>query len=937
MPYDTFYNVPSILVSCLVSCLLTHTLSLSIMANRYISILSAVRKDDIDTIGGKGANLGELAGKGFPVPAGFVVSAEAYSLFFSSLRLQKILRSLKDDKKENLVRSCGVIRNTITNASFPGELAESILAAHQQLIEGRAEETLCAVRSSATTDDLSEANFAGQHATYYYVERANLLRMIQYCWASLWSKEAVSYRNRYGLEHSVAMAVVIQEMVCSEISGIAFTADPITGADTVVIEASWGMGAAIVDGRVTPDRYTVDCTSLQVITQRIAEKSVMVPSKLQSGTSSRLTEVPLGLQQQQTLSPKLLKTVASWALKAEKYFGFPVSIEWAFVDNNLYILQSSPIASGGRKGKSPAPSLVGPGQYVLFKAVNNRSAEPFTPLTAHLISLAASPVLRSIDGHCYLDLKYIRPLLPFHLSDCALIDLFSPFSFNNSGSLGKLSFPKLVLAALLWLCGYLLFGVLWARSRHLPKDFSERDMHLCKEKKETPEKKHDLLPRLLRLSLLPKIFDPIGTFPLWMNISSVRYVIASFSLKMLLQRWLPERHTEAFSLFHVDQDSFSSHGVHATLERLVYKAGQFPSIRNQILHLPSDQVVGILKKNPNARPFLRLFKGFIKQYGYRAAKELELQSARWKDHPNHVIRLIRERLIKETNQLQRFKGKGGSGDKKFSTGESKDERSHLMQSIKDELETTFFWERYVHLRWYLLLVLARVTKRFRDLGENSRSYHLLTMSAVRNNLLCLEKEFLHQGVLKCKGDIFFLRLQEIASIQQGLLAWPDIEERIHQRRHDLIRATRRTPARAIGVDLPDNRSSQPTFSKRSCATLPGQIASPGSYTGRARVIMRLSEASTLNYGEILVAPYTDSNWTPLFPTAGGAVVEVGSYLSHAGIAAREYILPCIVDVAGCTQCIQTGDLLWINGTKGEVQILESCKKLEKKEAVHDEE
>ncbi|MCI5128834.1 MAG: hypothetical protein D3907_10125, partial [Candidatus Electrothrix sp. AUS3] len=121
MPYDTFYNVPSILVSCL----LTHTLS--IMANRYISTLSAVRKDDIDTVGGKGANLGELAGKGFPVPAGFVVSAEAYSLFFSSLRLQKILLSLKDEKKENLVRSCGVIRNTITNASFPGELAESIL------------------------------------------------------------------------------------------------------------------------------------------------------------------------------------------------------------------------------------------------------------------------------------------------------------------------------------------------------------------------------------------------------------------------------------------------------------------------------------------------------------------------------------------------------------------------------------------------------------------------------------------------------------------------------------------------------------------------------------------------------------------------------------------------------------------------------------------
>ncbi|RWX50529.1 Pyruvate phosphate dikinase, PEP/pyruvate binding domain, partial [Candidatus Electrothrix marina] len=158
------------------------------MANRYISILSAVRRNDINRVGGKGANLGELAGKGFPVPSGFVVSAEAYSIFFASLRLQKILLSLNKAGKNELSRACGVIRNTITNASFPGELAESILAAHQRLIGNRINETVCAVRSSATTEDLAEASFAGQHATYYYVERANLLRMIQYCWASLWSK-----------------------------------------------------------------------------------------------------------------------------------------------------------------------------------------------------------------------------------------------------------------------------------------------------------------------------------------------------------------------------------------------------------------------------------------------------------------------------------------------------------------------------------------------------------------------------------------------------------------------------------------------------------------------------------------------------------------------------------------------------------------------------
>ncbi|MCI5207659.1 MAG: hypothetical protein D3910_02435 [Candidatus Electrothrix sp. ATG2] len=316
------------------------------MTNRYISTLSAVCRNDINKVGGKGANLGELAGKGFPIPSGFVVSAEAYSIFLSSLRLQKILQSLKKAGKNELARACGVIRNTITNASFPGELAESILAAHYQLAGNRIDDPICAVRSSETTEVLSKTS-VGQHTTYYYVERANLLRMIQYCWASLWSKEAVNYRNACGIEHSAAMAVVIQEMVRSEISGITFTANPVTAADEIVIEASWGMGAAIVDGRVTPDRYTLDHDTLQLLDQRIAEKNVMVPGKLRPETSSRLTEVPLGLQQQQTLNPELLQTVAAWALKAEKYFGSPQNVEWAISGGRFYILQSRPISPAG--------------------------------------------------------------------------------------------------------------------------------------------------------------------------------------------------------------------------------------------------------------------------------------------------------------------------------------------------------------------------------------------------------------------------------------------------------------------------------------------------------------------------------------------------------------------------------------------------------------
>jgi len=875
------------------------------MTNRYISTLSAVRKDDINRVGEKGANLGELAGKGFPVPSGFVVSAEAYRIFFTSLRLQKILLSLNKAGKKELSRTCGVIRNTITNASFPGELAESILAAHQQLVGNKIDETVCAVRSSATTDDLSGASFAGQHATYYYVERANLLRMIQYCWASLWSKEAVNYRNACGIEHSTTIAVVIQEMVRSEISGITFTANPVTSADEIVIEASWGMGAAIIDGRVTPDRYIMDHDTLQLLDQRIAEKSIMVPSKLQPGSSSRLTEVPPGLQQQPTLSPELLDTVADWALKAEKHFGSPQNIEWAVSNGRFYILQSRTISPVGRRSRSPEPE----GQYILFKSAMNNAAQPFTPLTADLIFLATSPVLRSIHGHCYFDLKYIRLLSPFKLSDSQLVDLFSGLTPEDSRPREKLFWRKLPFSLLFWLYGYLLFGVFFTRSRNMPENFPKQ----YKNNSRNIEKKTntDLLKSLLRLSLLPKIFDPIGSIPLWINISSAQHLFPFIPLKILLEHWLPSLRPEALSLFRTENSSLYPdlypETINSAIEQLVFKAGQFPSIRDQFLKRPPDEVVNALKKNPNARPFLQLLESFIKKYGYRAAKELELQSVRWEENPSHVIKLIRDRLLTTT-------------DKKQSKELSPAERIRLTNKIKRQLEQYPF-ERPFHLRWYLILFFYKITKRFLKFAKSSRSYHLMAMSAVRKKLLCLEKEFLVQGVLRCKGDIFFLQLQEIAHIQQGVLGWSDIEERIHQRRHDLIRAARKTPARAIGIDLSDSAQNKSTFPGAPRVVLPGQTASLGNYTGRARVIINPKESPELLPGEILVAPYTDPSWTPLFLTAGGAVVEVGSYLSHAGTAAREYTLPCIVDVTDCTKRIQTGDLLWIDGEKGEVHIL----------------
>ncbi|MCI5121972.1 MAG: hypothetical protein D3908_12425, partial [Candidatus Electrothrix sp. AUS4] len=379
----------------------------------------------------------------------------------------------------------------------------------------------------------------------------------------------------------------------------------------------------------------------------------MVPNKIRPETSSRLTEVPPGLQQQQTLSPELLKTVASWALKAEKHFGSPQNMEWAISGDRFYILQSRAIASIAHKSRSLEPR----GKYVLFKpAINNGATAPFTPLTTDLMSLAAAPLLRPIHGHCYLNLKYLRALLPFKISDRELVDLvagLSPEQPEQPLTQQKLSLSRLLLSLPLWLGGYFLFGVFFARTRNMPENFSEQYKDRLRSEDQNSSK--NPLNKLLRLSLLPKLFDPIGSVPLWLNIASVRHLFFFIPLKNFIAHRLPTLHAETSSLFRIKRNHRPyPEAMQTAIEQLTLKAGQFPAIREQFFKRPPEQVIHALKKNPNARPFLQLFTDFIEQQGYRATQELELQSVRWEENPNHVIKLIREHLLHPPEKSEEY-------------------------------------------------------------------------------------------------------------------------------------------------------------------------------------------------------------------------------------------------------------------------------------------
>ncbi|WP_446009116.1 PEP/pyruvate-binding domain-containing protein [Candidatus Electrothrix sp.] len=868
------------------------------MTTPYIRPFSVINKKDTAIVGGKGANLGELTKAGFPVPPGFVITTQGYSEFFASLGLEKELDQLSRAEAKGLERYCALIREIITSTEFPALPSKAIFDAYDQLIQVRGSSIFCAVRSSATTEDLQDASFAGQHGTYYYVDRTNLLHMVRLCWASLWNAEAVSYRFAHGIEHAAAqMAVVVQEMIRADVSGITFTVNPVSQAEEIVIESSWGMGAALVDGRVTPDHYILDRNSLQLRDRRIACKRFMVSSSLQDSTESRLEEVPSEKQQQETLEPDQISKVAHWAIRAEKHFGSPQDLEWAITDNTFYLLQSRPITAMGGQKRTQDPA----GKYVLGKPLAENLTEPLSPITLWIFSLAISPWARFIEGRVYLDLEFFLSHLPVKFSEQELATLLYDLSIETAVPLKRISWGKLPLYLALLLYVYLTFGLFLARTRKLPDNAMDHYRDLCRKVEDDPS--CTPVEAWLRL-FLPDLFTPIGKMPLIVNFSAGRSILLPGPLKQLLHFWLPDASSDIIPRLCAGQQGVLSAEMGREIQALAQEAGKCQVVRDMLLQCSLNQLLPRLRQLPDAKNFLCFFDQFLKKHGHRAVREIELQSPRWEEEPSQVLGMVRNYLLADTKQKQSAQHSGHS-------------RNELEAELRRQLEQLPF-ERFFRPRWRLLRFLLNETRYLVKLRENSRFYYMIGLYSVRKKLLGIERNLLGQGELKCKDDIFFLYPEEIDKMQQGQLGWRDIEERLRQRRLEHVRFSRKVPRKTVGIDLPEHRQ-RPEHGDST--VLPGQSASPGSYKGIARVILDPAVDAELQPGEILVAPYTDPAWTPLFLTAGAAAVEVGSYLSHAGTVAREYGLPCVVDVAGCTERIQTGNLIFVDGNQGVVHLL----------------
>jgi pyruvate,water dikinase len=321
--------------------------------------LEEVGKEDVSTVGGKGASLGEMINLGIPVPGGFAVTAQAFRDFINRSGIARdLFGALKIDVNDQsqLLKAEEAAKRLIMDAKVPDDLEQAIKSRYQELCEREGEEVFVAVRSSATAEDLPDASFAGQQETYLNMRGAEeVFDAVKRCWASLYGARAIFYRVEQGFEHEkVNLSAIVQKMVDSEKSGVMFSSQPSTGDATVVIEAAWGLGETVVSGSVSPDNYVVDRGEMKIVSQFIATKEIMT---LRDPKTNHTVTVPVSQEKKQAevLTPKEILELAKYGEVLEKHYGIPQDIEWGVEKAKIYILQSRPITTiQGRKQESQA-------------------------------------------------------------------------------------------------------------------------------------------------------------------------------------------------------------------------------------------------------------------------------------------------------------------------------------------------------------------------------------------------------------------------------------------------------------------------------------------------------------------------------------------------------------------------------------------------------
>ncbi len=849
--------------------------------------LADLTLDDADRVGAKAASLGRLAREGFPVPPGAVIPTTTF---------ERALREADLWKRS---------QRAVHDAEVAASLHEAILEmpVGQDLVDAwttraHALGPRLAVRSSAIDEDGRERSFAGQLTTNLSVPPDGVVDAIRRCWASLYAPRALAYRGSTGPAPG-SIAVLLQQMVEPECSGVLFTVNPLNGSwREMVVEAVWGLGEGLVSGQLAPHWYLVrrprrwpgllgpmaERVRVRIVDEELPPLRERVVGALGGFTVREPT--PSALVHRRTLERNQVIRLCRMGLRLEAAFGEPQDVEWARTkDGRFFVLQARPITATG----SPRS------QSVLWtrRFIGERWPQPATPLAWSILApifswfiefddaqnahLGGGPPLKLIQGRPYLNTTVFRHLafkLPGTPSPRFMMELIPPEEERAWQKRFAVAPDLTVYASIL---RQVVREQRWRRFEFNPLTNPRQWQRFV-------DRLSAALPDLQARTDEPRaLIELAETQQAWIReyigIHICSLLFANIFWQLLegaLATTLPQHPRLVQSL-------------------AVSPAGNLTTSTNQALYdlaqtATETDLDALAAGSPRRGPFEQALRQFLERFGHRAEASWEIMTPRWSTDPSRLTPLLRALR---------------SGESTSSPRSRSDERearfAEALEIVDRELRG---WQH----QW-VAFVIER-TRTYLLLRENQRFWFDHLLSAVRATLLRLGAGLERRGVLEKAGDVSMLTWPELRAASLTSEVGQDLLDVVRQREAEQARFALADPPTFL-VDDDD-----PALRDRDSLRLQGLGISAGRACGQVRVIHRVDEGSRLQRGDILVTRAVDPGWTSLFQHVGGLVLELGSVLSHGAVLAREYGVPAVVNIDDATRQLRDGDWVTVDGHRG---------------------
>lgn len=881
---------------------------------------------DVAGAGGKGANLSTMLRAGLPTPPGFVVLTAAYRAFVEAHALAPLIesrwRTLDRADAAGFEDASVAIRAAVLAAEFPAALAAPLLAAYATL----GEDAAVAVRSSATAEDLPDASFAGQQDTYLNIAGADaLIDAVKHCWGSLWTARAMAYRARQGIQpEQVSLAVVVQQMVDADAAGVLFTVNPVSGAaGEMVINATWGLGEALVAGRVNPDTIVADKHTGAIRSVEVGDKAIMTAAVTKAAASAGTTEVAVDPAQRsrQALTAAQVAELVRFGRQLESIFGGAQDVEWAVAGDHVFLLQSRPVTSITAPASPPGddawPELPGypaqPFDFWTQQDLGERWPDPVTPLTwsisEPMTQISMDRAVAGLKAPYAGKIRWCRRVYGHaYLNEGALLFAYTDgFGMPLQMIEGGLTHPGArPMGAQRWQFGKVLRHLPWywqvatgweRNAARFEADFPTIDRwvdeFMMRNLHDEPD---SALLEEARAVWFARIIEYIGCHT---NATSLSMAALSQMEKLLTAQMgdatLVQTLAGGLSGVIAAEIAPDLWEMAQTLRAL--------GLERIVLEETPAVALVLLRAESAAGLFLAQFERFLQRHGHRCMVEAELLYSRWAEAPEQVIQSLATYLQMDAAPMETAPVAVNA------------DAARRREEATAAVEARLNWLRRRTFR----TTLARL-HRFTRLRDNGQHYVVKLLLPMRRLYAELGRRWAERGWLQTAEDIFFLVETELTAVTTAgnpVSAGLDLRQRAVDRRAAYSYwFTQPTP------DALDAQGAPVTVTELAGNLLTGMAASPGQIEGRARVVMTPAEASALQPGDILVTRATDPGWTPVFSIISGAVLEIGGTLSHGAIVAREYGLPAVVNVPQATQRIRDGQTIRLNGTSGQVVLLD---------------